>query len=191
MTGEVINKIDLTGLDQAEITQLQQQFGKNKFDIEKPRRLLHILKDIVLEPMFILLVITCILYIILDELTESMMVMTGILLVAGIAVYQNVRSTRALKALRDFTTPKVTVVRNGIIAMIGSEELVPGDLLLLEEGNTVPADATIVRANDLTLNESIITGESFPVQKQAIAGLDLIYQGTTVNSGKCYAQRKI
>ena len=187
MAGRVTNMIEMKGLEEAEVLPLQQRFGKNIFDIEKPRRLLHILKDIVLEPMFILLVVACILYIILDEIPEGMMVMAAMLLVAGIAVYQDVRSTRALKALRQFTAPKITVIRNGILNTIDSEELVPGDLLLLEEGNTIPADATIVQANDLTVKESIITGESFPVEKQAIPGLDLIYQGTTVNSGKCYA----
>jgi Ca2+-transporting ATPase len=187
MSGQVINMANLRGLEEADIIPLRQKFGKNIFNAEKPRRLLHIIRDTVLEPMFILLAVACILYIILDEIAEGMMVMAAMLLVAGIALYQDVRSTRALKALREFTAPKVTVIRNGTINTIGSEELVPGDLLLLEEGNTIPADATIVQANDFTINESIITGESFPVEKQATSGYDMIYQGTTVNSGKCYA----
>ena len=187
MSGPVINITNLKGLKETEVIPLRQRFGKNIFTTEKPRQALHIMRDIVLEPMFILLTVTCILYIILHEVVEGMMVMAAMLLVAGIAVYQDVRSTRALKALRDLTAPKVTVIRGGLIHTISSEELVPGDLLLLEEGSTIPADGKVVQANDLTVNESIITGESFPVEKHATSGQDIIYQGSTVNSGKCYA----
>jgi Ca2+-transporting ATPase len=131
MSGEVSNIIKLKGLEDLEVLTLQQKFGKNIFDREKPRRLLHIIKDIVLEPMFILLLIACTLYIILDQIPEGLMVMAAMIFVAGIAAYQDVRSTNALKALKEFTAPKVSVIRNGLTNTIHSVELVPGDLLLL------------------------------------------------------------
>jgi P-type Ca2+ transporter type 2C len=187
MPGKVIYIDELKGLQEAAVPALQQQYGKNTFQAEKPRRFLHIVKDIVLEPMFMLLVVACILYFLLGEPAEGIMMMAAITLVAAIALYQDIRSTRALEALKEFTTPDVTVIRDGIEKSIRSEELVSGDVVLLEEGNKVPADAEIIQANDLSINEAIITGEAFPVEKHEKAGYDIIYQGTTINSGKCYA----
>ena len=96
-------------------------------------------------------------------------------------------SRKALQALKKYTEPGVTVIRNGIPKNIPSEDLVPGDIIILEEGNKVPADATVLQVNDLSVNESIVTGESLPVEKHEQAGSNLIYQGTTINTGKCYA----
>ncbi|WP_431209509.1 cation-translocating P-type ATPase [Puia sp. P3] len=70
--------------------------------------------------------------------------------------------------------------------MLPSEDLVPGDIVLVEEGSSVPADGVVLRANDLTVNEAIVTGESFPVVKDGTEGNNLLYQGTMINSGKCY-----
>lgn len=115
------------------------------------------------------------------------MMSVAICLVAAISLYQNIRSTRALQALKQFTEPEVAVIRSGIVRNIRTEELVPGDVIILEEGKKVPADATIIQQNDCSVNESIVTGESMPVYKDESAGNNLIYQGTTINSGKCHA----
>jgi Ca2+-transporting ATPase len=187
MPGTVITIEKLQGLSETDIPVLQQQHGKNSFQLEKPRHLLHILADIIREPMFILLMIACAIYFILGQSTEGIMMLVAICFVTAISLYQDVRSTRALQALKKYTEPEVTVIRDGVEKKIRAEELVPGDVILLEEGNKVPADATILQENDLSVNESVITGESMPVQKDETAGNNQIYQGTTINTGKCYA----
>jgi Ca2+-transporting ATPase len=92
-----------------------------------------------------------------------------------------------LQALKQYTEPKVVVIRDGKEQIIFSEELLPGDIMKLEEGNRIPADGDIIQANDFSVNESIMTGESIPVEKNAKPGLNQLFQGTTINSGMCYA----
>ncbi|HEX6427042.1 MAG TPA: HAD-IC family P-type ATPase, partial [Niastella sp.] len=187
MSGKVTTIEKIKGLSETDIPFLLQQYGKNSFQLEKPRHLIHILADIIKEPMFILLMIACVIYFILGQPTEGIMMLVAICFVSAISLYQDARSTRALQALKQFTEPEVTVIRDGVKKTIHSEELVPGDVILLEEGNKVPADATVLQENDLSVNESIITGESVPVDKHETAGNNNIYQGTTINTGKCYA----
>lgn len=178
----------IQGLSQAAIPSLQQQYGKNSFRLETPRRLLHVLYDIVREPMLLLLLVACVLYFILGDKTEGVMMLVAICLVAAIAVYQDLRSTKALEALKQYTAQGVTVIRDGMQQYLPTEELVPGDVIILEEGNKVPADAAVLQENDFSVNESVITGESLPVEKHPAPGNNLIYQGTAINSGTCYAR---
>ena len=187
MSGKVTTIENVKGLSETDIPSLQLQYGKNSFLLEKPRHLMHILVDIIREPMFILLMIACVIYFMLGQPTEGVMMLAAICFVTAISLYQDVRSTRALQALKQFTEPEVTVIRDGVSKKIRSEELVPGDIILLEEGNKVPADATIIQENDLSVNESIITGESMPADKDESTENNRLYQGTTINTGKCYA----
>lgn len=174
----------IQGLQTADIPSLQQKFGKNVFTRRRKSRLPVIMKNIVVEPMFLVLLFAAGLYFLLNSVTEGMMMLTAILLVSAISVYQEIKSAHALEALKQYTAPLSTVIRDGKEMTIATTELVPGDVLLLHEGNMVPADATAVNTNDLTVNESVITGESFAVEKQADAPL---YQGSTINSGACVA----
>lgn len=176
----------MKGLGAADIEALQQQFGKNIFTQHSGRRLPAILKNVVTEPMFLLLVFAAGLYFLLNSVTEAMMMLTAILLVSAISVYQEMKSEHALEALKQYTAPLATVIRDGKNTTIPTTELVPCDILLLHEGDMIPADAIILSANDLTVNESVITGESLPVEKQADDKAPL-YQGSTINSGACTA----
>src|SRR5437870_5754565 len=106
--------------------------------------------------MFILLCLTCALYFIMDESEEGFLMLAAMLFVAAISVYQEVKNFKALQALQEYTEPKVIVIRNGTEKSIASSELVPGDIILLEEGNKVPADSIVIQQNDLTINESVI-----------------------------------
>jgi Ca2+-transporting ATPase len=178
---------NIKGINESEVPSLQQRFGKNIFNTEPARGVIRILKDIIIEPMFILLFVACGLYFLLGKTDEGIMMIIAMTFVGGISVYQETKSTRALEALRKFTEPKVIVLRNGEEKIIDSVNLVPGDVMLLSEGNRVPADGVILQQNDLTVNESIITGESFPAEKNA-AGENILYQGSTINSGQCYAR---
>jgi P-type Ca2+ transporter type 2C len=187
MLDKVTYKENNFGLQEDRIPALQQRFGKNIFSLEKERRFVHILLEIVKEPMFLLLIAACIVYFVLGKTDEGFMMAAAMFLVAVISVYQDIKSTRALKALKELTAPMVTVLRDGIQKTIASTDLVPGDVILLEEGNKITADAMVIQENDLSIDESVITGESIPVEKSDSEGNNLLYQGTTINTGKCYA----
>ena len=173
------------GLNSNEVQSLQLKFGKNKFQAEPQRRFLNILIDVVKEPMFLLLVLASTLYFLLGESSEGILMVVAMSFVTAISLYQEVKSSNALEALQQLTAPGVTVIRNGIEENILTEELVPGDVILLAEGMKIPADAVILQENDLTVNEAIITGESLPIEKHSYEGKNLLFQGSTVNSGKC------
>jgi P-type Ca2+ transporter type 2C len=178
----------IKGLSLQQIPALQQQYGDNIFQADPPRRFIHMVFDIIREPMFILLAVACAIYFVLSQTKEGFMMVAAMLFVAAISIYQDMRSTRALKALKKYTEPKTRVIRDGLEALIDSDKLVPGDVVVLEEGVKIPADAIILRENDLTVDESIITGESAPVEKSHGDGQNTLYQGSTINTGKCYAK---
>ena len=177
---------NLSGLLPQDIPLLQRQYGKNRVHLGAGHRMLRILIDIIREPMFILLVIACSLYFILGEIGEGVLMAIAIVIVTAISLYQEAKSSRALEALKQLTEPLVMVIRNGQQQVISDEDLLPGDIMLLEEGMKIPADAVIIQSNDLSINESVITGESLPVEKTE--DQNLLYQGTTINSGKCIAK---
>ncbi len=177
-----------TGLKGSEIPTLQIQFGKNIFSAEKPRTFFLVLWGIITEPMFILLVASCMLYFVLGEFKEGFIMLSAMIFVSAISFYQEMKSSVALEALKAYTEPQVTVIRDGVETQIASAELVPGDIVVMEEGGRIPADAIIVQANDLTVNESILTGESIPVEKTIEQGSNLLLQGTLLNTGKCFAR---
>ncbi len=177
---------NLIGLSQDKIPELQKQFGKNVLKSEGST-FKKTLVEVISEPMFILLVVACCIYFILGQPDEGLMMTVAILMVTAISIYQAARSTKALNALKDLTAPNVTVIRSGVEKMIPAAELVPGDLMILEEGERVPADAVIVKQNDLSVNEAVITGESLPVEKNEKPGHHVLYHGSLINSGKCYA----
>jgi len=178
-----LSSANINGLSQDQIPLLQQQYGKNIFEASKQFRLFRVLKDILLEPMFLLLVIASCLYFILGDKNEGIMMAIAIIIVTTISIYQEVKSSLALKSLQQYTEPRITVIRGGKEEIIMTEELVPGDVLLLAEGMKVPADAVIITSNDLAINESIITGESLPVEKNNAERKNKLYQGSTINSG--------
>jgi Ca2+-transporting ATPase len=184
------NKGSITGLSSQEATRLGEQYGPNRLEGKQQNQLLAILLDVVKEPMFILLAVTAALYFILGDLTDAIMMLVAILFVAGIEIYQGNKSEHALEALRKYTEAKVRVLRDGAWVEIPSEELVPGDAVNVEEGERVPADGQILEQYDLYLDESVLTGESLPVEKTTAEKADptdktsLVFQGTTVASGK-------
>lgn len=188
MPGKVIEIGNQQGLSKEQIPLLQKQYGKNTFQVGSQNRFLNIVWDIIREPMFILLVIACSLYFILGNTAEGIMMAIAMAIVTTISLYQEVKSSKALEALKQFTEPKVTVIRDGKEQVISNEELVPGDIIVVEEGMKIPADAILLQANDLSINESIISGESLPVEKHETEGQNILYQGSTIESGKCIAR---
>jgi Ca2+-transporting ATPase len=178
----------IPGLRQSQLQPLLKQFGKNIFKSEKSGGFLRLVWDILKEPMFLMLIAACLLYFILGELNEGLLMLAAMIFVAAISIYQESKSSKALAVLRQYTEPKIVVIRDAKEQTILSEYLLPGDVMILEEGNRIPADAVVIQSNDLTVNESIITGESIPVEKNSDASLNQLFQGTTINSGMCYAR---
>lgn len=175
------------GLSSDQVTVLRQQYGTNVLTTDTMPRWIQIMIGIVREPMFILLVIACILYFLLGNIAEGVLMSVALALVSAISVYQEARSANALDALRQYMEPKLIVIRDGVETMVQSKDLVPGDVILLEEGMKIPADAIVLQSNDLTADDSVITGESMPVEKNATEGNRVLFQGATINSGKCTA----
>jgi len=176
------------GLTSAEAAARLRQYGENAPPGKKGSDDWQLLIQLIREPMFVLLAIACALYFILGEAQEGILMAAAIVFVTTISYYQQVRSSSALKALGQYTEPRITVIRDGREQTIPTTNLVPGDLFLIEEGNLLPADATIVECNDLSANESILTGESLPVEKHAGNDNSVLFQGTLVSSGQARAR---
>jgi Ca2+-transporting ATPase len=177
-----------TGLSPDEVTAAREKFGLNELDKDGESAIWRAVKDLFREPMFLLLLAASILYFISGQQSEGFFMLVAIVLVSAISLYQDARSRHALDALKKLTQPLTQVIRDGRRQTIPSSELVPGDVFIVEEGNLIPADGTILQANDCSVNESILTGESFTVSKSADASGDKeLFQGTLVTGGLAIA----
>lgn len=176
------------GLPGASIASLQAKYGRNEFIYRRHGQSARLIWNTIKDPMVILLVVSGILYFLLGEQAEGMMMLAALLLVLGISFYQEFRSSNAIDKLKQLITPNVMVIRDGVRLTVHSRELVPGDVIWLEEGQQIPADAMIIDAHDLSVNEAILTGESVPLTKTADAKNSELFQGTLVSSGSCFAR---
>ncbi len=174
---------EISGLNDGEVIASRNLHGTNVQDSKKQHGLLTALKDMVKEPMFILLAIASTVYFITGNISDGIFMSLAIVLVSAISLYQDSRSRNALAALKSLTQPHCKVIRNGGNIEINSEEMVIDDLMLVEEGTAVPADGIIIQSNDFSVNESILTGESLSVFKSAAGEDKQVYQGTLVAGG--------
>ena len=170
------------GLTNEQVTESRRQHGSNTLEMQEDRVLLQVLKEVVLEPMFILLLSACIIYFIVGQYKEGIIMVVSIFIVAGISLFQEYRSKNAVKALKKISASKTKVLRNRVTVQVATEDIVVDDLLLLEEGEVVAADGLLITANDFSVNESILTGESFAVTKTA-GDNNSVYRGTLTTSG--------
>ncbi|MDX2134980.1 MAG: cation-translocating P-type ATPase [Saprospiraceae bacterium] len=170
----------LSGLSPAEVIASRQANGANYLYVQPARLWWHRVRDVLSEPMVLLLLIACVLYFAIGDPVEGWFMAGAILFVVLIDVVQDYRSERALQTLRRLSQPRVTVIRDGRRQEVPAEEIVVNDLIAFAEGERIAADAQVVQQNDLSVDESILTGESMPVFKRAD---DRVYQGSTVNSG--------
>lgn len=170
------------GLTETEVVQARKKFGANEVIVRKST-LLRALRDFFTEPMVLLLLVAVFVYFFSGQTGDAVFMVIAIVLVTGISLFQESRSRRALAALKTLTAPVCRVIRDGKTVSIRREEIVVGDYMIAEEGGAVPADGVIVQANDFSVNESILTGESLPVMKSSTQGNDRVFQGTTVATG--------
>jgi len=154
--------------------------GPNELPAARPLGYWRLLAEIVREPMFLLLLACGAIYMLLGDRQEAAMLLGFVVLVIGISYVQRQRTERSLSALRDLSSPRALVIRDGCQARIAGRELVRGDLVLLAEGDRVPADIALLTASNLTVDESMLTGESVPVVKLVP---DCVYAGTLITQG--------
>jgi P-type Ca2+ transporter type 2C len=180
------NPYPFTGLATAEVAASRKKNGTNALPKTTNHAWLQSLKETVSEPMFILLVACTIIYFSLNELPEGFFMLGAIILVAAISFYQDSRSKQAIEALKAFTAPTATVIRNNELVEIPSEDIVLDDIIVVSEGELFPADGIILQINDFSVNESILTGEAFAVYKDInTSDNNQVYQGTLAQSGQC------
>ncbi|WP_396634000.1 cation-translocating P-type ATPase [Maribacter sp. R86514] len=186
----MINPTDfgITGLTDQQIDASKEKHGVNSFNYKKENSFLNALKSIAKEPMVILLLIASSIYFITGNYGDGVFLASAIVLVGSISLFQDSRSRKALENLENLTHPKSKVIRNGAVVEIDSQDIVVGDFLMVEEGTTISADGVIVHSNDFSVNESILTGESLSVYKDATSTDNLIFTGSTVASGLAIAQ---
>jgi len=160
------NNLELyTGLTEKEVQEKLNKDGYNELPSSKPRSNLSIIIDVVKEPMFILLITCSVIYLILGSLGEALMLFAFVFVVMGITLYQERKTERALEALRDLSSPRALVIRDKKSERIAGRDVVVGDILILSEGDRVPADAVVLSTNTVSVDESLLTGEPVPVRK--------------------------
>jgi len=166
---ENCDQLVLTGLSEAEARARFEADGPNELGQTGRRTQLRILIDVIREPMLALLVAGGAVYLALGDTREALMLLVLATLSVAITVIQESRSEKALEALRDLASPRALVIRGGERRRIAGREVVCDDLLILAEGDRVPADGWVVEAQGLQLDESLLTGESVPVRKSKAA----------------------
>jgi len=190
---------DFKGLSDKEVAERIERDGYNELPSAKKRSILTITFDVVREPMFLLLIAAGVLYCLLGDLEEALMLLGFVFVIIGITLYQERKTERALEALRDLSSPRALVIRDGKEHRIPGREVVRDDILVVSEGDRVPADAVILSSSHLSVDESLLTGESAPVRKLQWDGvmkmtppggddLPFIYSGTLVVGGQGIAK---
>lgn len=141
--------------------------GYNELPQPDRRTPLRIVIEVIREPMLMLLLASGIIYMFLGDTTDALILVALATMSVAITVVQESRTERVLEALRDLTSPRALVIRDGERKRIAGREVVRGDIIVLGEGDRVPADAVLFQAHDLQADESLLTGESVPVRKVA------------------------
>lgn len=182
------NNFGIKGLSPEEVLSSRKTHGTNQLEFKTQNRWLTTFIGLIKEPMVILLLVAAIIYFISGQTGDAIFLAAAIVLVATISLYQDSRSRNALAKLQQFSQPNCKVIREYATVEIKSEELVIGDCLIVEEGNTIPADGKIIHSNDFSVNESMLSGESLSVFKDKDNENPFVYKGTTVASGLAIAE---
>ncbi|MBG43958.1 MAG: haloacid dehalogenase [Aequorivita sp.] len=183
-----ITSFDIQGLSDSEVLASRKKFGRNILESKNKNHFVEAIKGLVKEPMVILLLVAATLYFFTGNTGDGIFLAAAILLVAAISLYQDAKTHNALEKLKELSQPRCKVIRKGEVIEIMSQEVVVGDFLMVDEGSTIVADGTIVHSNDFSVNESILTGESFSVEKDSNSEDNQIYMGTQVAGGLAIAE---
>jgi Ca2+-transporting ATPase len=172
MPPDVSPAASILGLSEAEAVARLEAEGYNELPRPDRRTPFRIVMEVLREPMLALLLGGGVIYLALGDLTEAIILLIFAMMSVLITVVQETRTERVLEALRDLTSPRALVIRDGKRKRIAGREVVRGDFVALAEGDRVPADGVLVQGTDLLSDESLLTGESMPVRK--IASSDVI-----------------
>jgi Ca2+-transporting ATPase len=183
------------GLDDAKVAERLTRYGRNELPTESGSTWLQILLGQFKELMVIILIVAALISFVLGDVKDTIVILLIVVLNALLGTYQEYQAERSLAALSALQVPQVRVRRNGGIHQISAEELVPGDIVVIEEGDRIPADGRLVVSVNLQLEEAALTGESQPVEKRvdAIPGdqsvplgdrFNMAFMGTAVNYGR-------
>lgn len=156
---------NLKGLSEVEAARRLKEDGFNELPSARRRNGFAIAFGVIKEPMFLLLIACGIIYLFLGDVREALILLAFVFVIIGITFYQEHKTERTLEALRDLSSPRALVVRDGQQLRIVGREVVRGDILILNEGDRVPADAIVTACSDLAADESLLTGESAAVVK--------------------------
>jgi Ca2+-transporting ATPase len=180
----------LTGLSDAEAAKRLVEHGPNALPQTRTRGVVQVILGAVREPMFLLLFAASALYLVLGDLAEGLFMVAGACLAVGLTIVQEARSEKALAALRELAEPTSRVLRGGRAVRIAAHDIVPGDILLVGEGERLPADAGLVSGDVLRVDESALTGEAAPVEKFPAGAGDsaLLLAGVMVVQGSGAAE---
>jgi Ca2+-transporting ATPase len=143
-------------------------------------------KEISLDPMLILLAVATIIYFVLGSISDALFMSGAIIFIVSISIYQSNRTSNALRALKEFSRPGATVIRDNSPSYVKTDDIVVGDFVVVSEGELIAADGIIRQLNDFSANESILTGEAYSVTKSIESSeLATVYRGSLVESGQC------
>ncbi len=182
-----VNK--LSGLTDAEITKSRFEHGANVLKAKAKRNIFQKVLHVLMEPMFLLLFGAASIYFLVGEVTDGVIMLCCVLFVSGIEFFQEQKTDKALEVLNTLSAINIRVIRNGKTVVVGSEDLVVGDLVVLAEGDKIPADGVILETQGLGVNESALTGESAVVHKKLVDNskerfkLNMCYAGCDVTNG--------
>lgn len=155
----------MNGLSNAEATQRLAKDGPNTLPGDTGPTWLTSLWDAIREPMFALMLGAGLLYVVLGDLQEGLILLGLVVVVVALTLYQEGKTAHALKALRDMASPKALVLRDGQPVRVAGSAVVVGDVLIVAEGDRIAADAVLAEGTDIKVDESLLTGESAPVHK--------------------------
>lgn len=188
-----------SGLSEKEAARRLRTEGYNELPSSKRRSFGALAVEVIKEPMILLLLFAGGIYLFLGDAVEAMVLIVSILVIVGITLFQERKTERALEALRDLSSPRALVIRDGVERRIAGREVVRGDWVILTEGDRVPSDGVLHSCADLTVDESLLTGESVAVRKgfwdgrlkwerPGGEGLPFVYSGTLVVQGRGIAE---
>lgn len=169
------------GLSQVFVIKRQEDEGLNVLPSMKPKKLYFIVYGVVKEPMVYLLIACSLAYFFIGDSNEAIMLLTFLILIVVITISQEAKAERALEALKNLSSPRVMVLRNGNKQKISSKELVREDIIFINEGDRVAADAKLLSSAFIASDESLLSGESVPVEKVIN---DKIFAGTAIVRGQ-------
>jgi Ca2+-transporting ATPase len=175
----------ITGLPGNEARRRLAAEGPNQLPSDERRGALALAAGVLREPMFLLLLGAAAVYLVLGDLREALVLAASVVVVLAITIVQERRTEDALGKLRDLSSPRALVVRDGIDVRIAGSEVVRGDVMRLREGDRVAADALLLESGGLLVDESLLTGESVPVAR---AAGDRVFSGTLVVKATALAQ---